>query len=579
MNLFIKSFIIAGVLFGTPAIAMGFTTNETPCLSYTKTGIGNANISSLVEKDYTSYTSRNVKGVKQVKGPSADDKIIRNPLPDVPRETMVKNGWGWAYTDAGNMMCQNSTGSVNLVVRQYNQIFMSNPMSLIPVEGWLEGTIEGDVVTLKLPQYVQQRKVQTSGKPAKIYNDYIVALDYGEDEEGGWYFPCPDQTYRFIIQEDGSWVPEDDTVMLGHCVWVDPKDYGVDEEPQWDWQGAGDIYLYLSSVPDKTVVSPEDLNYVDYNLIYNNIYQGIEVGFDNNDVYFKGLCTFDPSLKDALVKGTLKDGKIILPTGQYFGISEEYLNTIFFMTGESSVNTDENGASFRKFNMNDELVFEYDADKHLMTSTDDYCMSVTMAEPYYYDFVLDPVIREADPNLEVKELLQPVYWDFYPQNDEYGLPNQVVFIIPQVSAEFIPLDTNRIFYQVFVDGELFEFLPDEYERLTEPMTNVPFGFNDDWDFYGEGALQYAYIAPFDVESLSVRTLYTNNDGSTIYSPMLYYIGTDPSGIRNKTTDRATVLSTEWCDLTGSRIVAPGKGISIRLERMSDGTTHSSLIAK
>lgn len=520
------------------------------------------------------FSLRNAKGVKMIKGPSADDKIITDPLPELPRQIMVKEGWGWAFTGGGNMMCENSAGSVNMLVRDGSTIYLSNPMSLIPVEGWLEGTVEGNKVSLKLPQLVQHRTVTGAGSSDREYNDYIVALDYGEDEEGGWYFPCPDQVYNFTVGADGSWIPEDDSIMLGHCVWVDPKDYGVDEEPQWDWQGAGDIYLKLNPVDAHVVTAPEDATFEAYNLIYNNTYVPIEVAFDNADVYFKGLCTFDPTLRDALIKGEVKGDKIVLPTGQFFGVSEEYLNTIYFMAGDSGILTDEDGNNFRKFEPGDDLTFDFDEANHLMMTQNDYCMTVTMAEPYYYDFVLNPVVRKDDPDLEVKELLPPIYWDFYPQNDQYMLPNQVVFIIPEVSAEYIPLDTDRIFYQVFVDDALFEFQPDEYDYLTETMTDVPFGYNDDWDFYGEGQLQYVFVAPFDVESLAVRYLYRNPDDSTIYSPKLYFIG-DPSSV-SSAVDESEVQSVEWYDLTGLRLSSPAKGLNLKVIIRSDGSRISSL---
>ncbi|MDE6011059.1 MAG: hypothetical protein K2F87_06425 [Muribaculaceae bacterium] len=525
------------------------------------------------------YVCRNVKGVSALEGPQPDDKIIVDPMPELPRETMVKTGWGYAITDAGNMMKLNSTGSVNMLVRDGSHIYISNPMSLIPVEGWLEGDIEGDKVTLKLPQFVQQRIVESGVRP-KTYNDYIVALDYGEDEEGGWYFPCPEQTYVFTIRPDGTWIPEDESVLLGHCVWVDPKEYGVEDEPaQWDWVGAGDLYTSLAPVTSTGIEAPAGLAFSPYNLIYNNIYKGVEVAFDGEDVYFKGMCTFDPSLADALIKGRLADGKITLPTGQYFGVSQEYLNVIYFMAGDSQLVKDEDGRQYRKFDMTEALVYNYDPEKKMMTTEDDYCMSVTMSEPYYYDFVLDGCLREADPNLKPEQLLAPIHWGFYPQNDEYGLPNQIEFIIPQVSADLVPLDTNHIFYQVFVDNNLFEFLPDEYLMLTEPMTEVPFGFSDDWDFYGQGALQYVYINPFDVESIAVRTLYHNLDGTVTYSPKLWFLGEDPnSGALSIAGETSEAVSTEWFDLTGRRLSGPAKGIMLRADRLSDGSLRTSKIA-
>ena len=517
-----------------------------------------------------------IKGVPPA--PQPDDEIITNPLPDLPRETYMKNGYGWVWTDNDNIASMSSTGSVSMVVRDGDKIYLSNPMSLMEVEGWLEGTVEGDRITLKLPQYVQHRFEKTPvGQPNIYYDDYILALDYGEDEDGSWYFPCEEQTYVFI-KPDGSFIPEDETVMLGHCIWINPEDYGDNEsEPQWDWRGSGDIYKSLVPVRDTPVEVPAQTEFENYNIIYNQTYFPVQVGFNGNDCYIKGLCHVDEGLKDAAIKGTLADGKITFPTGQYFGIMPKYLNTAFFMAGKSVVEKNEDNQDVRHFKPGEKMVFDYDPENHILTSADDFCLSVTMDEPYYVDFIMNPTIRINDPDAKVEKLYTPIYWDLYPQTDYNGfvLPNQPLFILPIVSEDLIPLDTDRLFYQVFVNEDLFTFYHDEYPSIEDELTEIPFAYNDDDDFYGSGTLQYLYVKPLDVESLAVRSVYYNKDGSVVYSDKLYFIGEDPSGVENITDADKTVVDTEWYDFTGRRIQSPVAGISIRVDRLSDGTTKTT----
>ena len=155
------------------------------------------------------------------------------------------------------------------------------------------------------------------------------------------------------------------------------------------------------------------------------------------------------------------------------------------------------------------------------------------------------------------------------------LPNQPLFILPIVSEDLIPLDTDRLFYQVFVNEDLFTFYHDEYPSIEDELTEIPFAYNDDDDFYGSGTLQYLYVKPLDVESLAVRSVYYNKDGSVVYSDKLYFIGEDPSGVENITDADKTVVDTEWYDFTGRRIQSPVAGISIRVDRLSDGTTKTT----
>ena len=44
------------------------------------------------------------------------------------------------------------------------------------------------------------------------------------------------------------------------------------------------------------------------------------------------------------------------------------------------------------------------------------------------------------------------------------------------------MDPDKLFYSLYVDGAVYEFKKPMYKNLTENLTEVPYTFNDSYDF-------------------------------------------------------------------------------------------------
>ena len=97
------------------------------------------------------------------------------------------------------------------------------------------------------------------------------------------------------------------------------------------WKGYGDYDCTYTVNSQELVTAPENLETEAYLFVSDGSSHFVNIGFDNNDVYFKGLFAKFP---DIWIKGTLgEDNKITIENGQYIGIAEAFGYPTYFMNG------------------------------------------------------------------------------------------------------------------------------------------------------------------------------------------------------------------------------------------------------
>lgn len=55
-----------------------------------------------------------------------------------------------------------------------------------------------------------------------------------------------------------------------------------------------------------------------------------------------------------------------------------------------------------------------------------------------------------------------------------GSPGGLQYSLSYYSADFNYLDPSCLYYNLYIDGEVVTFSPDDYANLTEEMTDVPY---------------------------------------------------------------------------------------------------------
>ena len=304
------------------------------------------------------------------------------------------------------------------------------------------------------------------------YGDYaIYGLFYyeGDDEyEAGWY---PNDIY-IDINEDGSLTVEDWLVRV-----LSGGDYDGFSLTPYFMPGST---LTPSEAPE-VVVAPEGLEFAEYALSYTD-YKGsaasgtAAVGIDGDDVYFKGFSSYIP---DALIKGTKDGNTITFAANQYLGSYSGYDS--YFI---------------------EEAVFTYDAEADTYTATGDVysLLGGRYIDVYATDPVLKGVVEKAampaDPAITALK------------NGDYGW--YITFNVPNVDVDGNGMAASKLSYMIYTDTERevspLTFTPETHTYLTEEMTEIPYGFTEDYDFYN-GTIYLNDLYSKDWNKIGIKSIY------------------------------------------------------------------------
>ncbi|MCR4808554.1 MAG: hypothetical protein K5896_01695, partial [Prevotella sp.] len=295
----------------------------------------------------------------------------------------------------------------------------------------------------------------------------------------------------------------------------------------------------------------------------------VNVAFVGNDVY---LNIYDEGV---YIKGTIEGNKLTFKSGQFLGI---YYNTyyLFFVGQHYYTYYDEvSGQDVINAEMLDELVFDYDASNRSFSTDEAFVINVgknsarlyyaVMLAPKFYFFQEVPAVP-ADP----------VITNYRPTFSEWGY-NALQFNVVATDVDGNYIVPEKLSWQAYIDDEPFIFSPDDYEGLTEDMTEIPFGWYDaNYDIY----LSFFTIYFEPAKNVGIQSIY-RGAGVERRSNIVYFdlatsqIVTEPwndetVGIAPAQTP-TDVKAVSYYDATGRCVSPDAKGLVIKTVTLSDGT--------
>ena len=316
----------------------------------------------------------------------------------------------------------------------------------------------------------------------------------------------------------------------------------------------GWYYMYDSEMnitpAANTVEVPEGLETQPYMItgVYMGYYEDIDewfegdpltgvanVGFDGDDIYVQGLCSYLPT---AWVKGHLEGDSYVFENGQYFGplvwfgdIYPLYLMGCFPETLEAQP-----------------LTLTPDPETGALVAQQWYGICADNVDVMWYDMlgnvVLTPMVDEAAVPAEPSVL----YFEYY-DDEELGF---LVLEIPIVDVEGNPLLTSLLGYQLFCDygdgPEPYIFWADIY-GFEDDQTVIPYDFNDDMNILMGGQLVVVYFIGEDIQRIGVQSVYEGG-GETNLSEIGWY-NLNSTCVTSITADNNQAI--EYYDLTGRRV--------------------------
>lgn len=414
-----------------------------------------------------------------------------------------------------------------------NDVYFQGFCEFLP-KAWVKASKDNDVVVVPSGQYL--------GAYAEMFDLYL--LGYNSETGVG--------DITFHLSEGGVMSTED---YLQVC--------DVPEEPEavyMVWYGA--VLTPGEIEKPETVELPEGLTAVSYvltgkslgndregNEVYNPVATAVKVAFDEagNEVYIQGFCKYLP---EAWVKGTLDNNVVTVPTGQYFGSYRGLVDLYFIGTNDSWEDVCD-------------ITFTLSRDRRTLSTKDWLLTSGGTTIEDVYTAWLDVTLTKPEDKAAMPAAPSIVHFEEWEAVYGYGW---VELYVPIVDVEGDTLLVDKLSYKLYVDeaGKVseYKFTTALYEELKENMIEVPFTFDENWDFRQDGTTIYVSLnsptATYD--RMGVQTIYRG--GNVVNRTEISWFDIRRNAIRDiEEADRASydVLY----NLSGQRVGHAAKGIYIR----------------
>lgn len=494
------------------------------------------------------------------------------PVTDQPAGVLFDNmyvtseayGLGW-----GDVYYQPVDGGYGAVVEGADGcLYVKGPLSQAYVWGlgypWIKcEKSEGDVYVMSMPQ------------PYAIdYGDlyYIERLKYDEDLES--YVTDEDnQTVRF--QWKDNVLTQLDDCFVGLCDethdWFYMADNGIkyvvnnDKVAQVPSQGFenADVRMDYKN-------NPKDLTSEDKQIL--TMYAPLDE--TATVAYLTGL---EPNLPDAAVmyQGDEATQQVIFPGGQYLGVDMEYSSHMYLLCGNAKVVSSGDNAYFN-YDVTDKLTLTLDEATETTVAPYPASLIVNCGRNQLYiadEFVAprftslddEPMTPATPTDLTVKE---SVYFDI------------VKFVIPDVDDQGEDLNTKKLYYNIYLDGQVYTFDPEVFVGLSAPMTDVPYGFSEsEYDIYMSSSTKVntIYFYENDYKTIGVQSVYRG--GNEEHRSDIVTYTRSIVGIDGISTDVRTVKSETYYNVAGQKVDASINGMIFKRVEYTDGTTQTFKVLK
>lgn len=452
-----------------------------------------------------------------------------------------------------------------------NKVYFPNIISMMATGTYTKGVLNGDKITVSLPQTAYYEEYEYDGELVQSYMllSLLAPVDYGDGMI--MYEPTEGECeITFTVADDGTVTldPIDNGYALGLI--------GYEEGYGLYWMGFAEFAMSFAPDNGSTGVDPSTLDNTPYSYFaagYGTPASAepefgykVNVAFDGDDVYFTGFCLDETRW---WFKGHRDGDTIVIDNNQKMGtLAGTY--TVSLMLGQRD---EEAYGGFSLLPADSHFVFKYDEDaKTFTTATPEVVMFVNALpdQIYYLTMIENPTLiyqptAAGNPRDPWNFTFNAATYDQY----GYGIFD---YYLPIVSTDGVLLDRENMYYQLYIDGELIELDASEY-GLPEDTENVPYNFNaraivcSKLSTYHE---MIFHIEGFDKIGVKLFNVY---DGVT-YESNLVEMDVMPGGITSpvdEIPDNATVVSETYYDLSGRKVTNPQGGVFVKRTVLDNGT--------
>lgn len=405
------------------------------------------------------------------------------------------------YTEGWNLVFGEVEGAAKVVYGTDGNVYIYNPIAGMKTGAYLKCTQEGNKLTATLPQKIYKEVYYDEENP--IYY-YATLLKQERTESGLEYVevePDGNSTISWTIEGDQLRLDLDYTPTFdeeGYLNYPTGQLFGIVDGSWGYWNGTGDCLQTYVPVELNPVTPPADMEFENWTLSSKESAKYISVGFKDNEVYIQGLFS---SIPEVYMKGEIEGHQIVFKSCQYMGmVKDEFI----YLMGATYDMTD--------FYLEDKVACEYDRElqKIIAAAGSAFLMNASTERLKYLDVIMDPTFKVTNPDPDpTPQVPKPIIWAF----------GSMEFLMPYTNLNDDILDTSTMYYEIYLDDELFTFTPDVYDDLENDMTQIPYNFNLKWCVESDGMYRKVYFFKSGFETIGCR-MYNVKDGVTYHSPLL-----------------------------------------------------------
>lgn len=511
---------------------------------------------------------------------AAEDEDIITEAPAGKHLTFCGSSLSF-YVDYGEVNMDEWFGlAYDAVLTDDGDFYLQNPVSSFQFGTYIKGKVTENGVEFEFPQPVYKLE-DDSGDEVVIYADVLEYVEV-ETPDGDYYTtfePSKNtRTLTFDVDDEGNYIMDID-YMLGLTAFD-------------TWQGFGEYNLVLNPFEAEVTKVPESVVYNDSYILADEILgwdhtilNPVSIGFDGNDAYIKGAFQAMP---EAVIKASVdpETKNLTLASNQLMGRFYNYY--IFYMNGDGYEYYDDDWQSdMISIEFTDEITLVYDAENDVYTpATEDDHFGVfifnfgNVADTPCEYYAVDRIYSQGE--ITNYSPVAPVITDIYSVEAQSGGEYSycVEFMLFGDNDEGQILNDNNIYYNIFVNGELYPLTAEEFPSLEymglKSITDIPIALSDDDDIFAMGSYHGISFRNKDIQTIGVRALYI--DGSIRAESEIVTVDTDGNTVAVDEIGDAQVVATEYYDLSGCRVVSPAAGsISVCKSVLSNGSVKYSKV--
>ncbi len=310
------------------------------------------------------------------------------------------------------------------------------------------------------------------------------------------------------------------------------------------WIGYGDGCIIVENVTDTPVVLPEGAEVKDGSFAYNrfssavkgNIRDALKTQYaEVGDDYY----VLSPLDGKNWIKGSIdRAANTVTFKKQYAGVydaidcHEWFTPCVYADSFDEWDPEDHTGSWDRAYKEVAEYVCAYEDGNIVSDPSNKQAFVFTMNKDALQisGAYADATVKSYTDRLATPVTPQVTHFEPVESSGWWG---ELWFVISPVDENDVYINTNELYYNVYFNDATtpFTFVPDNYTRYHENMTDVAYNYDDDMDFDMNGAFHNLYFYTEGVKYAGIQAIHKHN-GEVAKSEIAWYNNNVPSGIKD-----------------------------------------------